>query len=100
MTSASIELLELRQHPRLAEHTSFFESSRSVPDVPGSGCRHHRTLDLNNFLRADLESARVAFLGSGKTVDGDSGRARRRELVRPLPDTWPSRWTTRSCHLA
>ena len=70
--------------PELANNTIFFESSRSVPDVPDSVRRTIEQLDLNYFIPCRIRERTVAFLGLGKTVDGDFLSSDDVELVQTI----------------
>src|SRR6267154_6615608 len=70
--------------PELANNTIFFESSRSVPDVPDSVRRTIEQLDLNYFIPCRIRERTVAFLGLGKTVDGDFLSSDAVELVQTI----------------
>jgi PAS domain S-box-containing protein len=70
--------------PELANNTIFFESSRSVPDVADSVRRTIEQLDLNYFIPCRIRERTVAFLGLGKTVDGDFLSSDDVELVQTI----------------
>jgi PAS domain S-box-containing protein len=70
--------------PELANNTIFFESARSVPDVPESVGRTLEQLDLNYFIPCRIREHTVAFLGLGKTVDGDFLSSDDVELVQTI----------------
>src|SRR5579859_6263638 len=70
--------------PELANNTIFFESSRSVPDVADSVRRTVEQLDLNYFIPCRIRERTVAFLGLGKTVDGDFPSSDDVELVQTI----------------
>jgi two-component system NtrC family sensor kinase len=70
--------------PELANSTIFFESSRSVPDVTDSVRRTIEQLDLNYFIPCRIRERTVAFLGLGKTVDGDFLSSDDVELVQTI----------------
>src|SRR3984893_11538555 len=70
--------------PELANNTIFFESSRNVPDVADSVRRTIEQLDLNYFIPCRIRERTVAFLGLGKTVDGDFLSSDDVELVQTI----------------
>src|SRR6201993_96343 len=70
--------------PELANNTIFFESSRGVPDVEDSVRRTIEQLDLNYFIPCRIRERTVAFLGLGKTVDGDFLSSDDVELVQTI----------------
>src|ERR1700757_2154934 len=70
--------------PELANNTVFFESSRSVPDVPDAVRRTIEQLDLNYFIPCRIRERTVAFLGLAKTVDGDFLSSDDVELVQTI----------------
>jgi len=70
--------------PELANSTIFFESSRSVPSVADSVRRTIEQLDLNYFIPCRIRERTVAYLGLGKTVDGDFLSSDDVELVQTI----------------
>jgi PAS domain S-box-containing protein len=70
--------------PELANNTIFFESCRNVPDVADSVRRTIEQLDLNYFIPCRIRERTVAFLGLGKTVDGDFLSSDDVELVQTI----------------
>jgi PAS domain S-box-containing protein len=70
--------------PEFAYNTIFFESSRNVPDVSDSVRRAIEQLDLNYFIPCRIREHTVAFLGLGKTVDGDFLSSDDVELVQTI----------------
>jgi PAS domain S-box-containing protein len=70
--------------PEFANNTIFFESSRNVPDVSESVRRAIEQLDLNYFIPCRIREHTVAFLGLGKTVDGDFLSSDDVELVQTI----------------
>jgi two-component system, NtrC family, sensor kinase len=71
-------------NPEFAYNTIFFESSRNVPDVSDSVRRAIEQLDLNYFIPCRIREHTVAFLGLGKTVDGDFLSSDDVELVQTI----------------
>ncbi len=57
--------------PEFANSPIFFESSRNVADASESVRRTIEQLDLNYYIPCRIREHTVAFLGLGKTVDGD-----------------------------
>jgi two-component system NtrC family sensor kinase len=70
--------------PEFASNTIFFESSRNVPDVSETVRRAIEQLDLNYFIPCRIREHTVAFLGLGKTVDGDFLSSDDVELVQTI----------------
>src|SRR5260370_14514513 len=70
--------------PELANNAMFFESFGSVPDVSDSVRRTIEQLDLNYFIPCRIRERTVAFLGLGKTVDGDFLSSDDVELVQTI----------------
>jgi len=68
----------------LANNTIFFESCRNVPDVSESVRRTIEQLDLNYFIPCRIREHTVAYLGLGKTVDGDFLSSDDVELVQTI----------------
>jgi PAS domain S-box-containing protein len=67
-----------------ANNTIFFESARNVPDVSDSLRYTIEQLDLNYFIPCRIRERTVAYLGLGKTVDGDFLSSDDVELVQTI----------------
>jgi len=70
--------------PEFATNTIFFESARNVPDASESVRRAIEQLDLNYYIPCRIREHTVAFLGLGKTVDGDFLSSDDVELVQTI----------------
>src|SRR2546430_8432018 len=70
--------------PEFARGALFFESPRSARDVADSVRRTIEQLDLNYFIPCRIRERTVAFLGLGKTVDGDFLSSDDVELVQTI----------------
>src|SRR5208337_3617678 len=70
--------------PETVNNTIFFESSRNVPDVSDTVRRTIEQLDLNYYIPCRIRERTVAFLGLGKTVDGDFLSSDDVELVQTI----------------
>jgi len=70
--------------PEFAGNTIFFESTHNVSDVSESVRRAIEQLDLNYFIPCRIREHTVAFLGLGKTVDGDFLSSDDVELVQTI----------------
>ncbi|HUI52886.1 MAG TPA: ATP-binding protein [Terriglobales bacterium] len=70
--SEKLDLSFLRTgNSEITGNTIFFESARNAPDVSEPVRRAIEQLDLNYFIPCRIREHTVAFLGLGKTVDGD-----------------------------
>src|SRR5262249_34827592 len=72
------------ERPDLAYQTIFFESARSVTDFTETARHTIAQLDLNYFIPCRIRERTVAFLGLGKTVDGDFLSSDDVELVQTI----------------
>jgi two-component system NtrC family sensor kinase len=72
------------ERPELANQTIFFESARSVTDFTETARHTIAQLDLNYFIPCRIRERTVAFLGLGKTVDGDFLSSDDVELVQTI----------------
>ena len=70
--------------PELVNQTIFFESARNVTDLPETVRHTIEQLDLNYFIPCRIRERTVAFLGLGKTVDGDFLSSDDVELVQTI----------------
>src|SRR5215831_7146024 len=70
--------------PELANQTIFFESPRSVADFAEEARHTIAQLDLNYFIPCRIRERTVAYLGLGKTVDGDFLSSDDVELVQTI----------------
>ena len=70
--------------PELVNQTIFFESARNVTDLPEPVRHTIEQLDLNYFIPCRIRERTVAFLGLGKTVDGDFLSSDDVELVQTI----------------
>jgi len=68
----------------LANQTIFFESARSVTEFSETARYTIAQLDLNYFIPCRIRERTVAFLGLGKTVDGDFLSSDDVELVQTI----------------
>jgi len=72
------------ERPELANQTIFFESARSVTDFTETARHTIAQVDLNYFIPCRIRERTVAFLGLGKTVDGDFLSSDDVELVQTI----------------
>jgi two-component system NtrC family sensor kinase len=70
--------------PELANLTIFFESAKNVTHFSDAARRTIEQLDLNYFIPCRIRERTVAFLGLGKTVDGDFLSSDDVELVQTI----------------
>jgi len=70
--------------PEVAYQTIFFESARGVTDFSETARHTIAQLDLNYFIPCRIRERTVAFLGLGKTVDGDFLSSDDVELVQTI----------------
>ena len=70
--------------PEPANQTIFFESPRSVADFAEEARHTIAQLDLNYFIPCRIRERTVAYLGLGKTVDGDFLSSDDVELVQTI----------------
>src|SRR5215470_4577009 len=70
--------------PESANQTIFFESPRSVADFAEAARYTIAQLDLNYFISCRIRERTVAYLGLGKTVDGDFLSSDDVELVQTI----------------
>jgi two-component system, NtrC family, sensor kinase len=74
------------QRPETGEGHLFFENTHSVPREAADGQDTIARLDLNYYIPCRAQKSTVAFLGLGKTVEGDFLSSEDVELLETVAD--------------